>query len=206
MARSQNFSNFRQGRRKSELRFCAGSNPARGVSEIRDGEDLWQWSRLKIRLKAFRRSTIPQKPFIIIIKVQRYAITWFLIFNGGQLTKVLLLFSRNLSVGPVFMTQSVFQSLLVDLHLDATIVSENVLQRSSIDAIIYNCGPLIWCFSCFRRLFQLVLDSAYNQTFKLSFTVVFARMVHNDMIFRRSSVKDLTFSEGPTWSDLFLCS
>ena len=25
---------------KSELRFCAGSNPARGVSEIRDGEDL----------------------------------------------------------------------------------------------------------------------------------------------------------------------
>ena len=27
---------------KSELRFYAGSNPARGVSEIRDGEDLWQ--------------------------------------------------------------------------------------------------------------------------------------------------------------------
>ena len=25
---------------KSELRFCVGSNPARGVSEIRDGEDL----------------------------------------------------------------------------------------------------------------------------------------------------------------------
>ena len=25
---------------KPELRFCAGSNPARGVSEIRDGEDL----------------------------------------------------------------------------------------------------------------------------------------------------------------------
>ena len=23
-----------------ELSFCAGSNPARGVSEIRDGEDL----------------------------------------------------------------------------------------------------------------------------------------------------------------------
>ena len=23
-----------------ELRFCTGSNPARGVSEIRDGEDL----------------------------------------------------------------------------------------------------------------------------------------------------------------------
>ena len=26
---------------KSELRLCAGSNPTRGVSDIRDGEDLW---------------------------------------------------------------------------------------------------------------------------------------------------------------------
>ena len=25
---------------KPELRFCVGSNPARGLSEIRDGEDL----------------------------------------------------------------------------------------------------------------------------------------------------------------------
>ena len=25
---------------KSELRFCTGSNPARGMSEIHDGEDL----------------------------------------------------------------------------------------------------------------------------------------------------------------------
>ena len=49
---------------KPELRFCAGSNPARGVSEIRDGEDLWQWSRLEIRLSTFHRSTIPQKQFI----------------------------------------------------------------------------------------------------------------------------------------------
>ena len=39
----------------------------RGVSEIRDGEDLWQWSRLEIRLNAFRWSTIPQKQFTIII-------------------------------------------------------------------------------------------------------------------------------------------
>ena len=52
---------------KPELRFCAGSNPARGVPEIRDGEDLGQWSRLEIRLNAFRRSTITQKQFIIII-------------------------------------------------------------------------------------------------------------------------------------------
>ena len=25
---------------KAELRFCAGSNPSHGVSEIRNGEDL----------------------------------------------------------------------------------------------------------------------------------------------------------------------
>ena len=46
---------------KPKLRFCAGSNPVRGVSNIIDGEDLWKWPRLEIRLKAFLRSTIPQK-------------------------------------------------------------------------------------------------------------------------------------------------
>ena len=43
-----------------EIRFCVGSNPAPGVSEILHGEDLWQWSRLEIRLNAIRRSTILQ--------------------------------------------------------------------------------------------------------------------------------------------------
>ena len=55
-----------------ELKFCASSNPIRGVSEIRDGEALCQWSRLDIRLKnAFRRSTIPQKQYIIIIETSQ---------------------------------------------------------------------------------------------------------------------------------------
>ena len=36
---------------KPDPRFCAGSNPIHGVLEIRVGEDLWQWSQLKIRLK-----------------------------------------------------------------------------------------------------------------------------------------------------------
>ena len=52
---------------KPEHTFCAGSNPLRGVLEIRDGEDLWQWFRLEIRLNTFHQSTIPQKQFIIII-------------------------------------------------------------------------------------------------------------------------------------------
>ena len=50
-----------------ELRLSAGSNPARSVSEICDGEDLRQWSRQEIRLNVFRRLTIPQKQFFIII-------------------------------------------------------------------------------------------------------------------------------------------
>ena len=53
-----------------QLSLNSGSAQAQtllGVSEIRDGEDLWQWSRLEIRLNTFRRSTIPQKQFIIII-------------------------------------------------------------------------------------------------------------------------------------------
>ena len=45
---------------KLEPRFCAGSNP------VHDMSDLWQWSRLEIRLNTYRRSTIPQKQFIII--------------------------------------------------------------------------------------------------------------------------------------------
>ena len=52
---------------KPELRFCAGSDPACSMSEIRDGEDLRQWSRPEIRLNAFRWSIIPQKQFTIII-------------------------------------------------------------------------------------------------------------------------------------------
>ena len=59
---------------KPELRFCSRSNPTRGVSKIRDGEDLWQWSRPEMRLSALRRSSIPQKQFIIIIIIINAAI------------------------------------------------------------------------------------------------------------------------------------
>ena len=45
---------------KPALSICAGSNPASSVSEIRNGEDLWQCSRLEIKLNTFCRSTIPQ--------------------------------------------------------------------------------------------------------------------------------------------------
>ena len=40
-----------------ELRFCAGLNPARGVSKIRHGEDLWQSFCLEIRLSLVNYTT-----------------------------------------------------------------------------------------------------------------------------------------------------
>ena len=57
---------------KPELGFWAGSNPARGVSKIRDREDIWQWSRLEVTLTAFCRSTMPQRQLHIIITIFRY--------------------------------------------------------------------------------------------------------------------------------------
>ena len=67
---------------KPELWFCAGSKPARSVSEIRDGEDLRQWSRLEIRLNAFHWSTMPQKQFIIVIIIKHHLQFKSIIFPG----------------------------------------------------------------------------------------------------------------------------
>ena len=63
-------SDYHLSRRRGVVVFTTAqihSNLARGVSEIREDKNLWQWSRMKIRLNAFRRLTIPQIQFIIII-------------------------------------------------------------------------------------------------------------------------------------------
>ena len=59
---------------KPELRFCPGSNPARGVLKIRDNEVFWQWSWLEIRLNVFLLSTMPQKQFNF----------WIWLFGGAK--------------------------------------------------------------------------------------------------------------------------
>ena len=51
-----------------ELRFCAVSNPARGVSEICDGENFWQWFRLEIRRKRLWSINHSSKTIQFIIK------------------------------------------------------------------------------------------------------------------------------------------
>ena len=50
----------------SKKMFCTGLNPACTLSEICDGEDLWQCLQLEIRLNAFHLSAIPQKQFTIM--------------------------------------------------------------------------------------------------------------------------------------------
>ena len=83
---------------KLELRFSAGSNSAREVSEIWDDGDLWQWSRLETRLNAFRRSTIPQKQFNSIhyssIKLRSNFIETTL-QNGCSSVKMLYIFRTD---------------------------------------------------------------------------------------------------------------
>ena len=53
----------------SEFTFRQFEGNARDVSEIRDVEDLRQWSRLEIEtgINILRQSTRPQKQFIIMI-------------------------------------------------------------------------------------------------------------------------------------------
>ena len=49
------------------------------------------------------------------------------------------LFSR-----PIFYEIACFSILAIGPHLGPTITSESIYKISSIDAIIFNCGPLIW--------------------------------------------------------------
>ena len=63
-----------------ELRFCAGSNPACGVLEIRDDEDLWLVLAGN-KANAFLQSAIPQNQFIIIIIHIKYNTRNIMIFS-----------------------------------------------------------------------------------------------------------------------------
>ena len=58
-----------------ELRFCKNSNPACGVSEIYDSENLGQWSWLKIRINALLMASSKQRVNIInsfLIEAKQY--------------------------------------------------------------------------------------------------------------------------------------
>ena len=71
-------------------------------------------------------------------KVQQYVIIWFLIFNfTGDSLILEKLFSRS-----SFYDIACFSIFASGPHFDATITSENIFRSSSIDAIIFDCGPL----------------------------------------------------------------
>ena len=73
-------------------------NPARGLSEIRDGEDLWQWIRLNIRLNTFFRSNIPQKQ-LSSSSWTKWTVSYYLKLTGKNkkttFTKYLQIVTKN---------------------------------------------------------------------------------------------------------------
>ena len=60
------------------------------------------------------------------------------------------LFSRS-----SFYDIACFSILASGPHLDVTITSENIFRSSSIDAIIFSCGLLIWMLLLFQRTFSV---------------------------------------------------
>ena len=78
-------------------------------------------------------------------------------FYGSSLTFEKL-FSRS-----SFYEMACFSILASGPHLDATITSENIFRSSSINAIIFNCGPLIlevslvlWDFFSWFRISPII--------------------------------------------------
>ena len=102
-----------------ELRFCAGSNPACGISEIRDGEDLWQWSRLEIRLNTFRWSTMPPKQFIIIIIIIIRRLELFIVYRSSSdlPPQIARIHHNKMQLWPLVVTK-------LSRHLAAVLVKE----------------------------------------------------------------------------------
>ena len=87
------------------------------------------------------------------------------------------------------MTCPVFQSVLVD-HIWMLLIFHRIFSEVPVLMLLYLIvGHHDGCFSCFRGLFQWVQYSAYDLTFKLSFFVVFSRMVHNKKLLRSSTLK-----------------
>ena len=66
------------------------------MSEIRDGEDLWQWSPLEIRLNAFEAMRKRYKTFIVnIIARVMFFINRGVLLEGVDVTENNLLAQQN---------------------------------------------------------------------------------------------------------------
>ena len=69
-------------------RFCTGLNTAHSVLHISDGEDLWQWFQLEIRLNTFCQSAILPKQFIIIFIIIIIPLEMSVVLFGSNSHKV----------------------------------------------------------------------------------------------------------------------
>ena len=89
-----------------------------------------------------------------LFRSSRECPSFILIFDWEPLIRVLLLFWRNFSVGPIFMTQPVFQSLLVD-HIWMLLLLQKIFSEVPVLMLLYPIvDHLHGCFSCFRWLFS----------------------------------------------------
>ena len=119
---------------KPELRFCAGSSPPRSVLEISDGEDLWQWPRLKIRLNAFRRSTIPQKRFTIIIIITPTTIVCYLKILDPETVLVENGTTRWYGKHPQMVWEDSSQIFLLPKNQNLDEIPKEIVHAKSIDS------------------------------------------------------------------------
>ena len=133
---------------KPELRFCAGSNPARGMSEIRDGEDFCQWSQLEVRLQKYTTKTIlhHHHHHQLVLKLKMLKIYWNLAYSIFQISRsrfwCLKLFLFNTStclawIGPKIKSA---QNLLEFGTFDISYMSISILAQKMIFYQIFtNC-------------------------------------------------------------------
>ena len=67
---------------KLELKFSAGSNPARSMLKICDGENLWQWTRFET--ERFSSNIPPKKSSSIVSTPFGRLVTFFKISEKGM--------------------------------------------------------------------------------------------------------------------------
>ena len=80
--------------------------------EISDGDDLWQWSRLEVRLYTYLRSSITRKQFIIIIIIIIFYQRFILFYTRCLFTIVYVELYGSFYI---FETSANFKGLIIGL-------------------------------------------------------------------------------------------
>ena len=126
--------------RKPKLRFFAGLNPARGLLEIRDSEDLWQFPRSTIPQNNSSSSSsskyISKQATNVYKKLLSYIGMFVIYFYYATESCVIILISSNRSKGCSEGTSSIaFEFLIINC------------QTYFINFFSFNCLTSNFCFS-----------------------------------------------------------